>query len=74
MPRYEHWHDDGDDSEAVIGEGTAGSHPFVGPARLCCVIEAETWEEAMRTYHDHMGWTPYQPMHSSDATDAPGVG
>jgi hypothetical protein len=27
---------------------------------LCCVIEADTYEEAMQKYHEHMGWEAYK--------------
>jgi hypothetical protein len=46
----------------VIPEGSPNKRLLAESARLCCTIEAATWEEAMQNYHAHMGWEPYKPM------------
>ncbi len=57
---YEHWLEE--DSSTVIPEGSPNKRLLAESARLCCTIEAATWEEAMQNYHAHMGWEPYKPM------------
>ena len=31
-------------------------------SRLVWAVEADTYDNAMRLYHEHMGWEPYKPM------------
>jgi hypothetical protein len=33
--------------------------------RLLEVFEAESWNDAMRQYHEWQGWEPYKPMDDS---------
>jgi len=64
--RYELW---------VAGDGTEATfappenikiirkHAGLGKnAKLKWTVEADTWEEAMTKYHEHMGWEPYKPF------------
>jgi len=63
--KFEHWQNETENTETVVpadydpamkvlicGEG----------AKLCCVIEADSWNEAMTKYHEHQGWGPYVPF------------
>jgi hypothetical protein len=31
-------------------------------AYLIATFEADSWEEAMRQYHEWQGWEPYKPL------------
>ena len=39
-------------------------HPELDDQNFCLVwcVEAETYDEAMQKYHEHMDWEPYKPM------------
>jgi hypothetical protein len=40
----------------------ADGSPQDGTHRLLWQVQAGSYNEAMRKYHEHMGWEPYQPM------------
>lgn len=70
MPRFEHWTTgvgetfipDTPDKEQVLSVDRAMcEEDGLPPPKLCCVIEAKDWTEAMTKYHEHMGWGPYRP-------------
>jgi hypothetical protein len=31
-------------------------------SKLAWTVEADTYDDAMRLYHAHMGWGPYKPL------------
>lgn len=78
--RFEHWISD--TSDTFMGEGPSDCfgdvnnptdlHPCKEPGgRLCCVIEGISPNDAMRKYHEHMGWDSYKPMLREDGTPYP---
>lgn len=58
---FEHW--TGQDTEALIHADDHELQAVVikGMTRHC-EIEAASYDEGMRLYHEHMGWEPYKPM------------
>ncbi|MDT5159145.1 MAG: hypothetical protein QOH51_3502 [Acidobacteriota bacterium] len=36
-------------------------------AHLIWTVEADTYEDAMRLYHEHMDWEPYRPWADEQA-------
>ena len=64
---YELWIEDegadGKDSMLIPAD-----HPqkasLTANAALQWSCEADSWEEAMNKYHEHMGWEPYKPTES----------
>lgn len=50
------------DKHVKIMSAMAKIWPEDGEPKLCCTIEADTWEEAMTKYYEHMGWGKYTPQ------------
>ena len=51
-------------SALVAGEGPpqfADGTPFLDCDSLVWRIEADSWEDACRRYHELQGWEPYRP-------------
>ena len=60
--KYELW-DDGESGYPFFPEDNDSARKLLRvEAKLIWTIEAETWNDAMRAFHDHMGWEPYKPM------------
>lgn len=58
--KYEHWKCE--EGDLIIDEGNKHKDWLTKTGTLCCVIEAESWEEAMGIYHWYMGWEPHKPI------------
>lgn len=60
---YTAWGRDGQAFE--FGPGTEPSPVWDdedGPPEIIWMVEAESWEDACRRYHEFQGWEPYVPM------------
>lgn len=68
MSTYEAWREPGclsfGPQEALARDRASG---FISAgAQKIWTVEADSWEEAMTKYHEHMDWEPYVPMEDPD--------
>jgi len=61
MTRYEEWHAPDDAFEFLPADHPQKAFLTTGDEPTW-TVDADSWEEAMTKYHDHMGWEPYVPM------------
>ena len=60
---WEHVHDDGTSQLSFFPEWQENSRSGLNAdAKLIWTVEASGYNDALRRYHDHMGWTPYKPI------------
>jgi hypothetical protein len=63
METYSLWSKDkGDELTFIKGV----SHPEIEGHKLLKTFEAISYNDAMRQYHEFMGWEPYKPMVEDD--------
>lgn len=63
--KVEHWQNDVENTETVVPQDYDAKMKVLlcgKDAKLCCVIEADSWADAMTKYHEHQGWGPYVPI------------
>lgn len=69
MPKYEGWKDTESITfacpETIQAQKVAGL--IAWNAKKLCVIEAETFDEAMVKFHEFMEWEPYKPPKEKEA-------
>jgi hypothetical protein len=63
--QYSAWGADGGEFTFIPGTDPP-KHDAVG-IRLLKVFEAESWDDAMRQYHEWQGWEPYLPLPDAPA-------
>jgi hypothetical protein len=62
---YTAWSWGGGDSTLIEGKGPPPRYTTADPhycPDLIWTIEATSWEDAMRRYHELQGWEPYKPL------------
>jgi hypothetical protein len=59
--KYELWHSESECSYTLLKEGDrSAEHLKEADARVICVVEAETYEEALQKRNDFLGWGEYK--------------
>jgi hypothetical protein len=66
--KYSAWGKDGTDF--IVVPGTDRPKPGTPGMHLLKVFEADSWDEAMRLYHEWQGGGPYKPF-PDDLTEPP---
>lgn len=62
---YEHW-TGGDVGSTFIPADHEQKDFLTRGSVKAWEVEANSWDEAMALYHEHMGWEPYVPWDSQD--------
>lgn len=63
------WHDG--EGQLFVPAGSPHEPDGNPAARLLHVIEASSHNDAMRKYHEWMGWEPYKPMLDENGNEYP---
>lgn len=58
---YELWQSEDGEYDFFLQTNAKARQLLPPKARLLCMIEALSWEEAQRKKHEFLGWEPYRP-------------
>ena len=58
---YELWQSEDGEYDFFLQTNAKARQLLPPNARLLCMIEALSWEEAQRKKHEFLGWEPYKP-------------
>ena len=66
--KYELWLSEDEGSDAFFAADNDSAKESLAPdAKLACVIEAASWNEAQQKRYDFMGWGHYKTIEEDEA-------